>query len=192
MQQAVCCATDHEGGGGLFYRGMSAQRQGGQLQIVADLFQEKYLDMCVSPMEKIMCTAFEEYEEVPETMPHKLSENDATWVASELSGTAGELELEAIELSNWILLFGCSLEEFRVVVADLGDWVPISSPLLAAYRAMMACHLVALDNRPGVGPSGIGETLSHAVAKFVMRVAGDQTKTVCGSLQLCVGLEGSI
>ena len=39
---------------------------------------------------------------------------------------------------------------------------------------------------------GIGETLRRALAKIVMRVAGDQTKTYCGNFQLCAGLEAGI
>ena len=38
----------------------------------------------------------------------------------------------------------------------------------------------------------IGETLRQALAKLVMRVAGEQAKTACGNLQLCTGLEASI
>ena len=38
-------------------------------------------------------------------------------------------------------------------------------------------------------PVGIGETLRQALAKLLMRVAGDQTKTACGYLHLCAGLE---
>ena len=39
---------------------------------------------------------------------------------------------------------------------------------------------------------GIGETLRRALAKLVMRAAGDQAKTACGNLQLCEGLEAGI
>ena len=39
---------------------------------------------------------------------------------------------------------------------------------------------------------GIGETLRRALAKFVMRAAGDQAKTACGNLQLCAGLKAGI
>ena len=38
----------------------------------------------------------------------------------------------------------------------------------------------------------IGETLRRALAKLVMGAAGDQAETVCGNLQLCIGLEASI
>ena len=39
---------------------------------------------------------------------------------------------------------------------------------------------------------GIVETLRRALAKLVMRAAGDQTKTACENLQLCAGLEVGI
>ena len=67
-----------------------------------------------------------------------------------------------------------------------------SSPPWAAYLALMACRLVALDKRPGVRPVGIGETLRRALAKLVMRAAGEQAKTACGDLQLCAGLAAGI
>ena len=56
----------------------------------------------------------------------------------------------------------------------------------------MACRLVVLDERPRVRPAGIGETLCRALAKLVMRAAGEQAKTACGNLRLWAGLEASI
>ena len=56
----------------------------------------------------------------------------------------------------------------------------------------MECCLVALDKSPGVRPVGIGETLRRALAKLIMREAGDQAKTACGNLKLCAGLKAGI
>ena len=39
---------------------------------------------------------------------------------------------------------------------------------------------------------GIWETLCRTLAKIVMGAAGNQAKTVCGNLQICVGLEAGI
>ena len=36
-------------------------------------------------------------------------------------------------------------------------------------------------------PVGIGDTLRRALAKLVMREAGDQENTACDNLQLCAG-----
>ena len=54
-------------------------------------------------------------------VPLDFTEDDVTWVASKLSGAAGALGAEAMELRNWQLCFGCELEELRVVVASLED-----------------------------------------------------------------------
>ena len=148
--------------------------------------------MCVPPVENPACAAFEEYEDVPETVTLDFTEDDVMWVASKLSGAAGALGAEAMELRNWILCFGCASEDFRVVVARLADWMSNSSPTWAAYRALIACRLVELDKRPGVRPVGIGETLRRALAKLVMKAARDQAKTACGNLQLCTGLKVGI
>ena len=77
--------------------------------------------MRVSPMENPTCAAFEEYEEVPETVPFDFTEDYVMWVSSKLSGAAGVLGAEAIELRNWLLCFRCASEELRVVVARLAD-----------------------------------------------------------------------
>ena len=140
--------------------------------------------MRVPPVEKPTCTDF--------AVPLDFMEDDVTWVASKLSGAASALGAEAIDLQNSLLRFGYASEELRVVVAWLADWMANSSPTWAAYHALMACRLVALDERPGVRPVGIRETLCQALAKLVMREAGDQTKTVCVNLQLCAGLEDDI
>ena len=41
-------------------------------------------------------------------------------------------------------------------------------------------------------PVKIRDMLLRALAKLVMRAAGDQVKTACGNLQLCAGLEAGI
>ena len=75
-----------------------------------------------------MCATFEEYEEIPETVPLEFTEYDVTWVASKISGAAGALRLEVIELRNWLICFGCTSEEVRVLVSRLTDWMAIYPP----------------------------------------------------------------
>ena len=53
--------------------------------------------------------AFKEYKEVPETVPLDFSEDDVMRVASNISGAAGVLGTEEIELRNWLLCFRCVL-----------------------------------------------------------------------------------
>ena len=78
-----------------------------------------------------MCAAFEEYGELTETVPLDFTEDDITWVASKISGAAGALGAEAIELRNWLLCFRCASEELRVIVSSLSDWMatPFPPPL---------------------------------------------------------------
>ena len=148
--------------------------------------------MRVPPVENPAFPDFEIYGEVPETAPLDFTEDDVTWVASKLSGTAGALGAEAIELRNWLLPLACSSEELRVVFARLADWMSNSPPPRAAYHALMVYPLVALDKKPGVRPVRIGETLCRALYKLVMRAAGDPTKMACGNLHLSAGLEADI
>ena len=61
-------------------------------------------------------------------VPLNFTEDGVMWVASKRSGAAGTLRTEAIELINWLLHFGCVLEELRVVVARLADWMANSPP----------------------------------------------------------------
>ena len=169
LRQAVCWETNREGGGCLL-PGDTCMKTG---RPVADVLREKHPDMCVPPSENPACAAFEVYEEVPETVPFDFTEDDVTWVALKLSGAAGALGAEVMELRNSLLHFVCASEEFRLFVTSLADWMAKSSPPWAAYRALMAFRLVALAKRPGVRPVGIGETLRRALAKLVMRAAGN-------------------
>ena len=129
---------------------------------------------------------------MPETVPLDFTEDDVTWVASNLSDAVGVLGAKVIELSNWLLCFGCESEEIRAIVARMSDWMANSSPPWAAYCALIACCLVVLDKSLGVRPVGKGETLRQALAKLIMRAAGDQAKTACGNLKLFAGLEAGI
>ena len=52
------------------------------------------------PVENPMCAAFEEYKEVPETVPLNFTEDNVTWFTSKLSSASGALGVEAIELQN--------------------------------------------------------------------------------------------
>ena len=89
-------------------------------------------------------------------VPLNFTEDDVTGVASKLSGAAGALGDEAIELRNWLHRFGCASEELRVVVARMTDWMSNSYPPWADYGALKACRLVDINKWTGVRPVGIG------------------------------------
>ena len=56
----------------------------------------------------------------------------------------------------------------------------------------MSGQLIALDKQPGIRPVGVGETWRCLMAKCLLKVAGSEAKTACGTTQLAVGLEVGI
>ena len=76
-------------------------------------------------------------------MPLDFLEDDFIWIASKLSGTTGAQGAEAVDMRNWLLRFRYALEEFRVVVADLADWMvnppPPPTGYLPCYDGMLPC-----------------------------------------------------
>jgi hypothetical protein len=68
--------------------------------------------------------------------------------------------------------------------AKLVEWLANTFPPWAAYRALMAGCLVALDKCPGVRPLGIGETWWRLAAKATLLSSGSDAKELCGIDQL--------
>ena len=99
LRQAVRQENDKEGGGCILPDNRCTKTG----QPVAEVLWEKHTDMSVPPVENPTCAAFEKYGEVAETVPLEFTEDDVTWVASKISGAAGVLGAEAIELRNWLL-----------------------------------------------------------------------------------------
>ena len=188
LRSAVRGATDRGGGGVLFPDDVDTKTG----RPVMEVLEGKHPHLRVPDLSDPECSAFEEYPELPEAIPMDFSEDDVTWVASKLSGSAGAAGPEAVEFRNWLLRFGAGSEALRVEMAEWANWLANTSPPWAAYRAIMACRLVALDKCPGVRPVGIGEIVRRLLAKMVVRVGGDQAKQACGSIQLCAGLEAGI
>ena len=56
----------------------------------------------------------------------------------------------------------------------------------------MSVRLIALDKQPGIRPVGVGETWRPMMAKCLLKVAGKEAKTACGTTQLAGGLEAGI
>ena len=64
LRQAVCQSTNR--GGGDLLVGDVFTKTG---RPVADVLREKHPDICVLSVENPRCAAFEDYEELPETVP---------------------------------------------------------------------------------------------------------------------------
>ena len=58
---------------------------------VVEVLQEKHPEMQVTTVENPTCADFEEYEDIPKTVPLDFTDDDLMWVASKLSGAAGAL-----------------------------------------------------------------------------------------------------
>ena len=63
------------------------------------------------------------------------------------------------------------MEELRVAVADLDDWMANLSPPWAAYHALITCGLVVLYKIMGVKTLGIWEMLRRDLDKIILREA---------------------
>ena len=59
--------------------------------------------MQVPPDEKFHVHSLQKYEEVLKTVPLDFEEDDITWITSKISGAAGKLGSEEIELRNWLI-----------------------------------------------------------------------------------------
>ena len=59
----------------------------------------------------------------------------------------------------------------------------------AGIDSLIASHLIAIDNRPGVRPIAIGKTSRRIIGKTILAIVKDDVKEVAGSIQLCAGQE---
>ena len=80
----------------------------------------------------------------------------------------------------------------RTELAALAPWIANAFPPWAAYRALMACRLVALDKEPGTWSVGIGKIYRQLFMKCFLEVCSSQATTACGNLNLCAGLSAGI
>jgi hypothetical protein len=113
-------------------------------------------------------------------------------VAHRLRGSAGPGGADAELWADWALRYGEASERLCDAVAVLCRCLANSIVPWERIRALFAGRLIALDKCPGVRPIGIGESLRRFCGKIVMEVTGEDVKQVCGSDQLCTGLEGGI
>ena len=51
---------------------------------------------------------------MPEIVTLEFTKDEVTWVTSKLSGASGAPGVEAIDLRNWLLCFGCALEGIKI------------------------------------------------------------------------------
>ena len=92
-------------GEGVSSRTTNALKPGDQFQRSSG----RITQICGLPLWKTLaCAAFEEYENMPKMVPLDFTEDDVTWVVSKLSGAAGALGAQVMELRSWLLRFRCA------------------------------------------------------------------------------------
>ena len=136
--------------------------------------------------------AFEPYPQVATPVPVDITTDHIERVAAKLSGAAGLSGVDAVALNDWLLRYGPESDSLREEMAAWAEWLGNESPPWAAYRALMACRLVALDKEPGTRPVGIGEIFRRLLAKAIVLTAGSHATTACGNRNLCAGLPAGI
>ena len=101
-----------------------------------------------------------------------------------------------MSLQHWLLRFGAASAELRRILGDFVEWLGNGRPPWAAYRALLSGRIIALDKQPGTRPVGVGETWRRLMAKCLLKVAGPEAKSACGTTELAgvleAGIEGAI
>ena len=128
----------------------------------------------------------------PKLTPVDITDDTVTAVAGRLSGGAGPGGTDSVSLQHWLLQFGAASAELRLIVGDFVEWLGNERPPWAAYWALMSGRLIALDKQPGIRPVRVGDTWRRLMAKCLLKVAGLEAKTACGTTQLAGGLEAGI
>ena len=100
--------------------------------------------------------------------------------------------MDSVSLQHWLLRFRAASEKLRPIVADFTEWMSNGRSPWAAYRATMSDRLIKLGKKPGVKPVGVGENWQRLMAKFLLRVMGQEAKAACGTEQLAGGVEAGI
>jgi hypothetical protein len=159
---------------------------------VWQVLQEKHPALCDPVSVGDGDGAFEPYPDHPAPILVCITQDDVEAVSSCLSGAAGPGGTDAVELSNWLLRFGRESEALREEMAAWTNWLANTTPTWAAYPALMANHLVALDKQPGTCPVGIGEVYHRLWAKCLLKAIGSQATAACGNYNLCAELQASI
>ena len=183
LQSAVNYITDREGGG-ILYPDDLDEKSGHQ---VSRVLKDKH-----PPMRNPGPTAMPEYDSIPELPDLDITAETIEIVAGKLSGSAGLSGFDSVALKNLLLHHGQASQRLRNVCASFARWLANELPPWAAYRAMLANRLVALDKMPGIRPIGIGDIWRRFFAKCVLSVANSYATDSCGCDQLCAGLRAGV
>ena len=164
LRSAVHQITNREAGGVLQPLDLCTKTN----TLVVDVLASKHPPLRLPPIDDSIGSVFESYDSVPEPLPLIISADLVAKTVTKLAGSGGPSGTDAVDLQNWLLRFGASSTQLRETMASLTEWLANTHPPWAAYRALMACRLVALDKCPGVRPVGVGEVYRRLMAKCVV------------------------
>eukprot|EP00957_Ditylum_brightwellii_P028826 2177773-Ditylum_brightwellii.AAC.1 len=94
-----------------------------------------------------------------------------------MQGAAGPGGVDLIAWQDWLLRFGAASCYLCKAVAAVAWWLANTRPAWAAYRAIVAGRLIALNKCPGVRPVGVGEILLRMLGKCIIAVCGEEVTT---------------
>ena len=183
LREAVRGLTDRSGGGVLDPEAHDAKSN----KPVFEALKDKHPPARETPPEVMT-----EPRRLPAVLEMHVSSDTIERAARRLQGAAGPCGLDAVELKHLLFRFGGESIKLTAEVAAWTEWLANASPPWAAYRALMANRLIAIDKQPGVRPVGCGEVLRRLMAKAVILVAGDEATEACGNDNLCAGLSAGI
>ena len=117
-------------------------------------------------------------------------------VANMIQGSPSPGGCDSSHWQDILIRFGHHSDKLRDAVANLARVVVNTIVPWENIRTLLANRLIALDKCPGIRPIGIGEILRRIISKSVCLVAKSDVEDVCGSAQLCagvnLGIEGAI
>jgi len=177
--------TEHLGGGVLKFS--DSTTIGGMSMTVFDALGLKHPDPCVPPY-----YALPSMDNLPFLEDSEIIASHILSVAHQLQGGAGPGGCDALFWHDVLLCYGSSSAHLRDSVAVLCHRLCNSIVPWDDVRALMASHLIALNKFPGVRLIGIGETLCRVIGKTVCLATRLDAALVCGSDQLCAGLQAEI
>ena len=185
VRAAVRWLTERSGGGVL--KPCDSTTIGGTSMTVLEALNLKHPDPCTPPD-----WVLPSMDKLPFLEDSEITGSHILTIAHQLQGGAGPGGCDASHWRDVLLRYGTSSTRLRDSVAGLCRHLCNSIVPWDSIRALVASRLIALDKCPGVRPIGIGETLRRIIGKAVCLATRLDAALVCGSDQLCAGLQAGI
>ena len=113
-------------------------------------------------------------------------------IAHKVQGSGGPGGCDSSHWRDVLLRYDSCSARCRDAVAPLVSLLGNSIVDWNWIQALLANRLIALDKCPGFRPIGIGKNLRRILSKVVCFITRSDAEEVCGSSQLCAGVQCSI